>query len=132
MVNEWIAGEFDKKVPIFDDGIMSKEDYIKSTGLEALTKEEINGLYESYKLKLEHEKQIFIHSNYMVKNKHIPSPDNVSTEPLHGPEEIKKEQPKIEKISINIEEEKDLQPETKISDVGKEKTVEKTEEINKN
>jgi hypothetical protein len=124
--------EFDKKVPIFDDGIMSKEDYIKSTGLEALTKEEMNGLYESYKLKLEHEKQIFIHSNYMVKNKHIPSPDNVSTEPLHSPEEIKKEQPKIEKISINLEEEKDLQPETKISEVGKEKTVEKTEEINKN
>ena len=121
--------EFDKKVPIFDDGIMSKEDYIKSTGLEALTKEEMNGLYESYKLKLEHEKQIFIHSNYMVKNKHIPSPDNVSTEPLHGPEEVKKEQPKIEKISINLEEEKDLQPETKISDVGKEKSIEKDNEI---
>ena len=124
--------EFDTKVPIFDDGIMSKKDYIKSTGLEALTKEEMNGLYESYKLKLEHEKQIFLHSNYMVKKELIPAPDKVSTEPLHSPEEIKKEQPKIEKISIKIEDEKDLQPETLISNVSKEKTVEKDNEINKN
>ena len=111
---------------------MSKEDYIKSTGLEALTKQEINGLYESYKLKLEHEKQIFIHSNYTVKNKHIPSPDNVSTEPLHNPEEVQNKEPLIQKMNINLDAETDLKTETLISDVEKEKTVEKTEEVNKN
>ena len=68
----------------------------------------------------------------MVKKELIPAPDKVSTEPLHTPEEIKKEQPKIEKISIKIEDEKDLQPETLISNVSKEKTVEKDNEINKN
>jgi hypothetical protein len=120
---------FDKKAPFCDDGILSKKDYIESTGLEALTKDEINGLYESYKLKIEHEKQIFLNSKYLTNNKYIPDPQNVSTEPLHNQQKQQIQQ--IQKVSINLNNPIEVNNETKIKDVENKKTVEKIEDLNK-
>lgn len=148
---------FDEKVPLFDDGILNKKDYIKSTGLEELTKEEMDGLYESYKLKIEHEKQIFISSKYLyereeeqLKNKYIESTglEELTEEEKNSLYEahklkmeyekqakeetktVQKEQPKIQKISIPLDDETDIQSTTKINDVSKQKTIDKNNDLN--
>jgi hypothetical protein len=83
--------EFNKKAPILGDGIPKNiKEFIKFKGLEEdvknkeLSKEELEGLFESYKLKVEHDKQVFLNANYLVNNKFIPDPEFASKEPLHS------------------------------------------------
>ena len=125
--------EFDKKVPFLDDGIPSKNDYIKSTGLEALTKEEMDGLYQSFKLRIEREKQIFMNNQYLIEKKYVNAKKDVSPEklePVQKPKvEARVEQPQKVKISVNLDDETEIQTQTKIDDVAKQKTIEKTDEV---
>lgn len=59
-----------EKIAIFDDGL-DKKAYIKSTGLEQLTKSEINKLYECEIAKQKIEKEIFINKQFLQNKKLI-------------------------------------------------------------
>lgn len=63
-VENIVTLQHNDKVAIFDDGL-DKDKYIKSTGLEQLTKNEINKLYENEIEKQKTEKEIFINQQFL-------------------------------------------------------------------
>lgn len=76
--------EFKNKAQLFDDGIPSKKDYIKTTGLDGLSKAEINGLYDSFKLRIKHEKTVFVNGAHLIEKKSVPATDVFKKEQLNN------------------------------------------------
>lgn len=72
--------DHNKSTAMFEaDAFPSKDDYIKSTGLEELTSDEKKGLYESAKMRAQDEKQKFIKRRILEEKKFLPK-EEISAE----------------------------------------------------
>lgn len=72
--------DHNKSTAMFEaEAFPSKDDYIKSTGLEELTSEEKKGLYESAKMRAQDEKQRFIKRRILEDKKFLPK-EEISAE----------------------------------------------------
>ncbi|MGN0822972.1 MAG: hypothetical protein ACI4NG_04295, partial [Candidatus Gallimonas sp.] len=79
--------EHNKSTAMFEaDAFPSKDDYIKSTGLEELTSDEKKGLYESAKLRAQDEKQKFL--GRRILEEQGTDPDRPEQKPFLPKEEI--------------------------------------------
>lgn len=74
-----ISLRHNEKVAIFDDGL-DKKQFIKSTGLEQLTKGEAEKLYESEIAKQKIQKDIFINAQFLQSNKLISTNNDVEVQ----------------------------------------------------
>lgn len=110
---------FNAKVQLFDDGALSKSDYIKSTGLDDLSRSEKNSLYDSYKLKLQNEKETFFKREYLVKSDVLVKIENKVEQNIQANNPVNNEPVLKEKISVNLEQEGKKIPVSKQEDYSK-------------
>lgn len=68
-----------EKVAIFDDGL-DKKQYIKSTGLEKLSRGEANRLFECEVEKQKYEKELFMNTQFLQKNNLISTNKDISVQ----------------------------------------------------
>lgn len=78
-VENIVTLKHNEKIAIFDDGL-DKNEYLKSTGLEQLTKAEANKLFECEIEKQKTAKEFFINNQFLQKNKLISTNGLVSSE----------------------------------------------------
>lgn len=99
--------EHNKSTAMFEaDAFPSKDDYIKSTGLEELTSDEKKGLYESAKLRALDEKKKFLGRRILEKEGTDPSlPDQ---KPFLSKEEISAEGV-VKEMNFNLVDTQDLE-----------------------